>query len=82
MTSRAVPRTPRLAGTLNYMSPEQTRAEPATSASDVFSLGLVLYELATGTHPFRADSPIDTAHAIARATEAAIGAEPSLSHRR
>jgi len=56
-----------LAGTLNYMAPEQTRAEPATSASDIFSLGIVLFELATGTHPFRADSPIDTAHAIAHA---------------
>jgi len=52
-------------GTLNYMSPEQTRGESATSASDVFSLGLVLYELATGTNPFRSASPIDTAHAIA-----------------
>jgi serine/threonine protein kinase len=56
-----------LAGTLNYMSPEQTRAQLATSASDVFSLGVVLFELATGTHPFRADSPIDTGHAIAHA---------------
>jgi eukaryotic-like serine/threonine-protein kinase len=56
-----------LAGTLNYMAPEQTRAEPATSASDVFSLGLVLYELATGMHPFGAASPIDTAHAIGHA---------------
>jgi Tol biopolymer transport system component len=56
-----------LAGTLNYMAPEQTRAEAATSASDVFSLGIVLFELATGTHPFRVDSPIDTAHAIAHA---------------
>jgi serine/threonine protein kinase len=56
-----------LAGTLNYMAPEQTRAEPATSAGDVFSLGLVLYELATGTHPFDAGSPIDTAHAIGHA---------------
>ena len=54
-----------LAGTLNYMAPEQTRAEPATPASDIFSLGIVLFELVTGTHPFRADSPIDTAHAIA-----------------
>jgi len=56
----------RFSGTLNYMSPEQTRAEPATSASDVFSLGLVLYELATGAHPFRSSSPIDTAYSIAR----------------
>ena len=54
-----------VAGTLNYMAPEQTRAERTTSASDVFSLGIVLYELAAGKHPFRADSPVDTAHDIA-----------------
>ena len=56
-----------LGGTLNYMAPEQTGAEPATSASDVFSLGIVLYELVTGTHPFLCDSPLDTAQAIANA---------------
>ena len=49
------------------MAPEQTRGEAASSAGDVFSLGIVLYELATGIHPFRAASPIDTAHAIAHA---------------
>jgi len=49
------------------MAPEQTRADPATSASDVFSLGIVLYELVTGKHPFLSDSPIDTAQAIANA---------------
>ena len=54
----------KFAGTLHYMSPEQTRGERPTSASDVFSLGLVLYELATGVHPFRSDSPIDTGYAI------------------
>jgi serine/threonine protein kinase len=56
-----------LAGTLDYMSPELTRGKRATSASDVFSLGLVLYELAAGTHPFRSESWIDTAQAIAQA---------------
>ena len=56
-----------LAGTLNYMAPERTRGEPATGANDVFSLGVVLYELATGKHPFRCDSPVDTAHAIVHA---------------
>lgn len=55
-----------LGGTLDYMSPEQVRGEQATGASDVFCLGLVLYELATGTHPFRSSSAIDTLRAIAQ----------------
>ncbi len=51
-------------GTLRYMSPEQARGEPVTPASDVFSFGLVLYELATGRHAFPGDSPLETARAI------------------
>lgn len=41
-------------GTLRYMSPEQACAEAVTGATDIFSLGLVLHELATGQHPFAA----------------------------
>jgi serine/threonine protein kinase len=39
-------------GTLNYMSPEQIRGDRCTAASDVFSVGIVFYQLATGRHPF------------------------------
>jgi serine/threonine-protein kinase len=51
-------------GTARYMSPEQARAETASSASDLFSLGIVLYELVTGQHPFPADSPMGMLHAV------------------
>ena len=54
-----------LSGTLRYISPEQLRGEPSSAASDVFSLGLVLYEMAAGVHAFRGTTPLDAADAIA-----------------
>jgi serine/threonine protein kinase len=39
-------------GTINYMAPEQIRGETCTAASDVFSCGIVFYQLASGQHPF------------------------------
>ena len=53
-----------LLGTLRYMSPEQARAEAVTTASDVFSLGIVLYQLAAGRHPFVADNAKEMLSAI------------------
>lgn len=52
------------AGTLRYASPEQLEKQPVSPATDIFSLGLVLFELITGKHPFASKSPVETAMAI------------------
>ena len=57
-----------LSGTLAYMSPEQVQGLPTGPVSDIFSLGVVLYEMATGRRPFQGRNPADLITAILRDT--------------
>jgi predicted ATPase len=53
-----------LLGTVGYMAPEQARGEVVTQEADVFALGVMLYELVAGRHPFMAASQMGTLHAL------------------
>jgi eukaryotic-like serine/threonine-protein kinase len=48
-------------GTAQYLSPEQARGAPVTAASDLYSVGIVLYEMLTGKTPFEGETPIEIA---------------------
>ncbi len=60
-SSSGVTATSVILGTAAYMSPEQAKGEPATPRSDLYSLGIVLYEMLTGKVPYEAQTPVAVA---------------------
>lgn len=61
MTSATITHTKSVLGSVHYLSPEQAKGSIATEKSDIYSLGVVLYEMVTGQVPFKGESPVTVA---------------------
>jgi Tol biopolymer transport system component/predicted Ser/Thr protein kinase len=67
-TQEALPHAGMLVGTLGYMAPEVLRGEAATARSDIWALGVLLYEMASGKQPFTGTTQTDVVSAIVKET--------------
>jgi beta-lactam-binding protein with PASTA domain len=68
-------------GTAQYLSPEQARGAPVDESSDLYSTGIVLYELLTGQVPFTGESPVEIAMKhLSQAPEAPSAHRPEIPH--
>jgi len=62
----------RIVGTVAYMSPEQAEGKPVDSRSDIFSLGVMLHQMAIGEQPFKGDTPVSVISAILKDTPSSV----------
>ncbi len=68
-------------GTAQYLSPEQAKGAPVTPASDIYSVGIVLYEMLTGSVPFTGDTPLEIAMKhLSAIPEAPSAKRPEVPH--
>jgi len=66
----------KVVGTLAYMAPEQLRGQTADASSDIWSLGIVLYEMASGVRPFQGNTGFELSSAILSSTPPSLPAGP------
>ena len=66
-------------GTPHYMSPEQFRGEPVDARSDVFSAGVMVFEMLAGERPFSGTTDLDVYHAIMYEQPAALSGSPAVA---
>ena len=70
-----------IVGTAQYLSPEQARGAPVDESSDLYSTGIVLYELLTGTVPFTGETPVEIAMKhLSQTPEAPSARRPDIPH--
>jgi len=70
-----------IVGTAQYLSPEQARGAPVDESSDLYSTGIVLYELLTGTVPFTGETPVEIAMKhLSQTPEAPSTRRPDIPH--